>query len=220
MKSLIASAILCLGSMISTQASTINFSTDLLDGSLTFQNSTGSVLADGSLVRIGYFANEMALTLGMSVTEMESAGGWIDFGALSLSSPLGISGKIVGSSVNNSEVASQLSGLQIFLWVFDSADPSTASATGIFRATDAENSWLFPTNAFGLGDSITLNMDDLSFIAIDGFGMVNWGSGTAELVAIAVPESSTNVLMGLCLLLLGGYQIRCRRAAYPNLRNR
>lgn len=139
------------------------------NGGSPFADSSGTLLADGSVVRVGYFdtaALGVLNTLQTSTTYSEinalftplaeniaNAGTVSQSGATgqnlvinSLSSPGAIFGSITGIS------ASYLTpGMDLAVWVFNSSNPLTASEWGIFSATtQLAANWDFP---FDLGSS-------------------------------------------------------------------
>ncbi|XHR30064.1 MAG: PEP-CTERM sorting domain-containing protein [Chthoniobacteraceae bacterium] len=214
MKRLICLSLLYFAVVLPASATTVNFtSTNLFDvGSFTFVDANGNVLSDGDLVRIGYFENSSAITAGMSVEEMEIAGVWHDFGDLQISSPFDYSGKVYGDVTDTSAAASAFDGKSLYIWVFDAGTTSAASSYGVFQATSAELAWIFPNNQYGLGDSVTLNIDEASLQAVQNVGEVDAASGEVKLVSIeAVPEPSAMALGGLSLLAIGGFRwVRAR----------
>ncbi len=214
MKRLICLSLLYFAIVLPAPATTINFtSMNLFDvGSFTFVDANGNILSNGDLVRVGYFENLSALSAGMSVTQMETAGSWHNFGDMQISSPFDYAGKLYGDITDTSAAASAFDGKSLYVWVFDAGTTSAASSYGIFRAYSAETAWIFPINQYGLGDSVTLNVDDGSLQAVRNVGDVDAASSEVKLTSIeSVPEPSSIALGGLSLLVVGGLRwVRAR----------
>lgn len=213
---ILLSTLLCLGLQISAQAANIIFTSDNLFGlgSISFIDPAGMILSDGDLVRVGTFDNEAALAAGLPISTLEATAGWHSFGELEISSPFGYAGKIYGEIGNNTAVANTFNNKPLYIWIFNAATSADATSQGIFRALAAVDAWTFPANQYGVGDSITLNIDDLTLQAIEQIGNVDTEQSQAKLVPIdIVPEPSTMALAGVSLLAMGGYRWLRNRAS-------
>jgi hypothetical protein len=170
MKSAILHSILGLLLLLAAPARAAVSITVNSNGGSPFADSSGTILADGSVVRVGYFdtaALGVLNTLQTSTTYSEIsalftplAEGLANAGTVSqagtvgtnlvinsLSSPGAIFGSITGIS------SSYLTpGVDLAVWVFNSSNPLTASEWGIFSATTRVGAnWDFP---FDLGSSV------------------------------------------------------------------
>lgn len=170
---------------------------------------SGSVrLPNGSLVRIGTFSNPGLITPALiTVGTMESVGGWSQFGTLSTTSIFGNAGKLTGQFTDNTAAANAFNNAALYLWVFNASTTVGASETGIFRATAGSPAWTFPTNAGGVGDTVTLDMNDLTVAAVGSRGSAS--ASEFKLSAInAAPEPTSAALLTLGLVSLASRRRR------------
>ena len=193
--------------------------------------SDTTTLATTSLVWAGNFTNgsgsfslNSALSLGANVTAVETAGGWKQFSLDSstglvnagVTGTVGISpiGKVSGSVTDNNAGATKadfFNGKDVYLWIFNAPTVAGATEMGIFRATSADVPWTFPTNANGLGDTVTFSTipANATIAAIGGFGSTPVGqlNLSNNFNVAPVPEPST-MAFGL---LTAGAAIYSRR---------
>ena len=187
-------------------------------------SSSGTLLAQGDAIRLGYFAASATSSLvesSNSYSTLNAAFTAFGEGTIPTSSgTLNETGTPVGNSntmyVNNAALLN-VSGAffgsftlpatfpvtsgtqQLYMWVFNSSNPATATQWGIF--TDA--SWTFPPN---LGAAnMTMNSS--------GIQPLRYGGTTGsdyELASIpAVPEPSTFALLAGAMAI--GITFICRR---------
>jgi hypothetical protein len=174
-----------LAATTSLHATSVSLSNAPLGRSAT--DAEGTALANGSLVLIGTFSNISALA-ALPPVDLASAAGWTPFGnALGVGTVFGNPGKLVGTSTDTTIGADVFDGLAIYLWVFNGASVETSTQYGIYAATAGAPPWIFPANNNGIGDLITVSVDDLSLTAVAGFGSVD-GSHLQLTPFTAVPE--------------------------------
>jgi hypothetical protein len=204
MKSIIT--LLALAFIGSATAATVSISVSTMGtGSKSFAEADGDLLLVGSSVRVGYFDSALGsmATLGMSndYTQLNSmfrplaentslAGSIFETGAtgsmLIVNNPMGSADPATGTvfgQIQNIESTYIPAGSNLYMWVFNAADPMQASEWGIFTATVG---WAFPT----FPGSNTLNTNEITA------GDVIRGSMTGtQLRLSAVPEPGSLVLI-------------------------
>ena len=187
------------------------------------RNSANGALNDtNSLVFAGTFSSTTfslnnTLSLSANVAAVMAAGGWKAFGfdtvtnAVSSLPPtieapaLGVtaSGKLGGQVTDNNFISTQadfFNNKPLYVWIFNAPTIGAATEMGIFRGTSGTNApWVFPTNAGGVGDTITFSTTNaIGISAIGGFGTS--ASGLLQLTnnfnVSAVPEPTT-LIFGL-----------------------
>lgn len=226
--------IACLGLealCLSAGATTVGYSAG--PSSRTVLDSTSANVAVGSLVWVGVFSNPAAfafnpaLSIATNVANIESAGGWQQFGlnpstqspefstnTLAVSSVFGVP-KIGGLVEDDTAGADFFNGKTIYLWVFNGTSVANSTQMGIFQATGASPAWTFPTNGGGVGDTVTLATTSAgapTISAVGGTGSVqSSGAGNLVLAAASVPEPTTLVTLAGSAAFLG--MLRRRRSA-------
>lgn len=192
----------------SLHATSVSLSNAPLGRSVT--DTEGLALTNGSLVLIGTFSNLSALA-ALPPVDLASAAGWTPFGnALGVGTVFGNSGKLIGTSTDTTATAHAFDDLTIYLWVFNGASIETSTQYGIFTAIAGTPSWTFPTNNGGIGDLITLSVEDPSLTAVAGLGNVS-GSHLQLAQFTAVPEPAAYGVVGLGALILCAVRIVRRR---------
>lgn len=163
---------------------------------------------EGVFTNPNSFTYNPAISIAANVANMSSFG-WQQFGlnpsnqssegSGSLQADTVFSGTVVGGSVTDvsgtpgsGQNASYFDNKQVYLVVFNGTTIAGSTQMGVFTST----SWTFPTNAGGLGDSITYdtsttyNVTDVGNAgSVSNTGGPN-SSGTLQLAA-GVPEPST-----------------------------
>jgi len=138
-------------------ATTVSIGASVGAGSrlVTLQNQT-TLVGGGVQILVGSF-NNTNFTLGSDTiandwAAIQTAGQWSQFDT---GVSTNTSSKITGTATDNTATASPFNGKTIYMVIFNtSGGPSTATQMGIFQATTATPSWVFPTNLFGApGDS-------------------------------------------------------------------
>lgn len=222
-KSIVVSALLSLASASSSShAATVGFGADPAARNVLWADLSTQV-AVGSLVQIGTFTSEaFAMTPGSiaaNVTAIQIAGGWTQFTG---TSSLGISNVFgndkIGGSVNDNAETAFNGGKNVYLWVFNATTIAGASQMGIFKATSATPTWIFPTQGGGVGDTVTLSTDpspNTTFATIAAVGTTPVGFTSSTQLALAapptaVPEPSTFTFGALTALLAAGLRRRNR----------
>jgi hypothetical protein len=221
-------AAVAMTSLQTAQATSVTFSG--APTARTVVTSNSAQVATPGLAWIGAFSNPSSFTInsGLSlqqnVSNVMASGGWkqflldpatgvVDGDATSSLIVSGI-GKVGGQVTDNNgtvgqgERASFFDGKPIFLWLFNGTTVSNSSEMGIFRATSALVPWVFPTNANGVGDSVTLSTTSggaSSIAAIGGFGATSSSQFalTNNFNVAPVPEPTTfavGVFTGLVVI--------------------
>lgn len=205
MKKAFIVAISLVASISSIHAAAITFGA--VPTAQQFLNKDGVALS-GGLVLVGTFADAASISLkpgsvDSSFSNIASTAGWTQF------SPLGIStntaGRVGGQVIDNASSADFFNGKPLFLWVFNGTTRSNSTEFGIFRAGSAQIPWAFPTNAGGVGDSLTLSTTTSGAGTISAIGGVGSSASGLRLVA-PVPEPGT-----VALLLVGAVGFASRR---------
>lgn len=226
----VVASVLCVAS--NSSATTVSFTVG--PTSRTVGNEAGTVLVStSSSFWVGTFATESAIALTANnslsvadnITAITAAAGWEQFtfdtttsNANSLVTSTfdisagGIPGRLGGSATDTNTGATKadfFNNKGIYVWVFNSDNPATATEMGIFRAPAAGVPWTFPTNTGGLGDSVSLST--ASSTTINAIGGVGSTFGTSQLRTEAfgtVPEPSRMMLVALGAM---GVVVRRRR---------
>ncbi len=184
----------------------------------------------GVFSSVGSFTYNPALSVATNYSNMQSQGGWVQFGyvpnnpslaqntqyTLSIKSVFG-SGAYVGGIVEDDTSgattgADYFNGKQLYVVIFNGTTVAASTAMGVFTSTQSADWPLFPTNAGGLNDtgyydtegtSSTSPAGGTAMSAVDNAGSVT--GTTVVLSAASVPEPSTLAsLFGAtgCLALL------------------
>jgi hypothetical protein len=201
------------------QATIVGFSTAPSTGR-TAVNASLATLPDGTQFLLGTFSNPGNISLLGSVAAIQAAGGWSEFVPLAggsgaterevISTIAGtFPGKFTGQAANNTAAANAFNNQPLYLMVFNTTSAGTATQIGIFRAPSAVTPWVFPANGGGVGDNVTIDVDDTSVVAIGGVGSVSI-SPSRFILATMVPEPSAIALLAPALIGLLGYR-RMRR---------
>jgi len=201
-----------LGSNFACHATTVAFAASPADRIVV--DSTSTEISTGSLVWEGTFSNTSfsfnpSISIAANVANIQSAGGWQQFGAtnLGITSVFGHV-RISGSVQDNTASADPFNGKNVYLWVFNA--PTVAASTQMGIYTDA-GVWVYPTNLNGApGD--TSNYDTsttYAATAVGGAGSVT--SSNMILSAASVPEPTTLVTLAGSAAFLG--MLRRRRSA-------
>lgn len=189
------------------------------EGVSALANSDGSNLADGSLLRFGWFdftPSLVAANFG-NVTMLNAhfhelghgqAGFWEGYTSLNSS------GAVVGRSdgwdgnvrsffthqVNMDPSALGLSSQQFYIWVLNSPSLNTATEQALF----SDNSWIAPSFGSATFELGLANPTDISDVYLatrgpDGFGG-DPGMPLNHLIVIPVPEPAAPILLSLAFL--------------------
>ncbi len=184
----------------------------------TVTNASGITLSTSSLVLVGNFSIE-TFSFNSSVSMLTNfgviaaAGGWEQFtldtgtattnaGATSAYSIDG-TGKLGGSGTDNTvggTKADFFNGKSIYVWIFNGSTIAASTEMGIFKATTASPSWLFPTNGAGLGDSVVLSTTTggaSALVPVSGVGNVT----STQIRLVPEPSSVVLVVTGVMGLL-------------------
>ncbi len=196
-------------------ATTIGFSP--VPTARNVRNSSNALLNDtNTLVLAGAFSSSNfslnnTLSLAANVTAVMAAGGWKQFGLDTVTNAsvasvdsLGITatGKLGGQVTDNNFVSTQadfFNNKPVYVWIFNAPTIAAATEMGIFRAPAAATPWVFPTNAGGVGDTVTFSTtNSTSIAAIGNFGTEASGllQLTSDFNVSPVPEPTT-LIFGL-----------------------
>lgn len=209
MRTLILSALLLAAAILPASASTVLFSST--GPGRTAVDAALNPLPDGDLFLIGTFSNVGALTLSAgSAANVLASGGWSQFdGTRTISTIFGNPGKLTDQAQDNTVSANAFNLQNAYIVIFNSPSAATATEMGVFRATAGTPAWVFPTNAGGIGDSVTLDMNDTTIAAVNSVGSTTASPQRFVLTAL-VPEPSAIGLALSGVLGLVGYR-RLRR---------
>ncbi|MFD0893187.1 TIGR02597 family protein [Luteolibacter ambystomatis] len=231
MKHLFASAALGLLLPAAAHAASVTFSA--VPTARTVVAADGVTVLSGGTVWVGTlsstsFTYNPLTSVSDNVNNIIAQGGWERFGYDTVtgdpnpgaSSNLAIrtspQGRIGGTATDNNSgttAADYFNNATIYLWVFNGATPETSTEFGIFTATSAGTPWLFPVNAGGVGDTVTLSTTTSAAPVITAVGGVgSTPAGQLRLVS-AVPEPSAPLLLGLAAVGLTFMRRRGRALA-------
>lgn len=194
----IALLLLSLFAASSAIASNVSFSTTATGP--RFISTAGTVIANGSLVRVGMMSNPADTST------------FVEFGRTTLATVFGQTGRLGGATVNANGEADDdgFNGANVYVWVYNSTTESSTADQGLFRASAATTPWVFPANG-GATDSVTLGLAQTDtaitpttggpfFIpaAIRPATAVNqWGNFVGLQLAAGIPEPSSLGLVAL-----------------------
>ena len=197
------------------QAATVSVSVTSLNGPC-YTTSTGAFLDPGSVIRVGYFSAGNLATFQTSndyaaldslftplaegivgsgtISQIDHNSNLVTGNQLVINNFFGNTGHIFGS-IENVAFGAVPIGTDLYVWVFNSATPASASEWGIFGSS----LWEFP-------DSSTLPANEsLASIDVDNFVRGQHVLPQNELRLSAVPEP------GSLLLLVGAVAALRRR---------
>jgi len=223
---LLAFGVVYLAVSASAGATTVLFGANPANKTIANQAGTNFASAAAGSIWVGTFSNEAgfaatannSLSVADNVAAITTAGGWERFGfdtvtgtansglASTVDFTITASTARVGGQITDNQTgatkADFFNSKQVYLWVFNSDDVSTATEMGIFEATAAIVPWLFPANAGGLGDSVTLSTAVTTTIAsVNGVGSISGSQlRTESFVAAPIPEPSRLMLLGFGLI--------------------
>ncbi len=154
--------------------------------------------AEGGLVRVGALLGDPASS---SIDDISLV--FQEFGNYTLPA----NGQ-VGRSVS-SMLGTPFNGKQIYLWVFDSGSPDTASEQALFTTFTKDppgSPWIFPTHIGSGLDAATLHLPQLYSTGDASFTPgVQFLGGSSQLVLTPIPEPSAVLLLACTSFAL------CRR---------
>jgi len=155
-------------------------------------SATGGVLAQGDLVRLGFFSIPSVLGTDNSFSDLNSdftaiGEGLANSGTLSQSNNSGNTMDINNFSSSGTFLGSYQgvlgtylpTGSQLYMWVFNSPTASSATQWGIFDAP----SWLFPSDP----GQVTMSLGSANISVLRG----STNGSNFELAPIPVPEPGT-----------------------------
>lgn len=233
-----SSLLLAVGALFLTPFSTLKATTisfGVNPSSRTVNNEAGVLLTTTSSFWIGTFSSEASIagvvnnaqSVAANVAAITTAGGWEQFtmdttsnllnaGATSTleisSSPANRLGGTASDTATGATKADFFNGKQIYVWLFNADTVGAATEMGIFEATSALVPWIFPTNAGGVGDTLSLSttVASATIAEVGGVGSISGSQlRTEAFSAVVAPEPSRIVLLGLGAL---GFVFRRRRA--------
>lgn len=231
MKHLLVFAAIGLLSHSAVQAASVTFSA--VPTARTVVAADGVTVLSGGTVWVGTFSSTSftyspLTSVSDNVNDIIAAGGWERFGVdtvtgdpnpgatsnLSIrSSPQGRIGGTVTDNNSGPSDADYFNNATVYLWVFNGATPETSTEFGIFTATSAGTPWVFPVNAGGVGDTLTLSTTTSATPGITAVGGVgSTPAGQLRLVS-AVPEPSAPLLLGFAAVGLTFVRRRGRTLA-------
>ncbi|MEO6785281.1 MAG: PEP-CTERM sorting domain-containing protein [Chthoniobacteraceae bacterium] len=215
-KSVFLSIVASLATLPLASATTVGWGATPSSRSVVQPNS--SAVTAGSEVLIGTFANEnFSLSSGTVLanwTSIMAAGGCSQFASPIFTSSIAGGTKVGGQTTDNTGTATAFNGKTIYLVLFDTTSPNTATEMGIFKATSASPAWVFPNNNNGIGDTQTsLGTDITAAATIVAVGTTPIGSANSTQLQLAapVPEPSTLTFGALAALAAAGSRRRNRR---------
>ena len=175
-------------------------------------SASGTDLAVGDLVRLGYFSSTGELGTDNTLSDLNSiftpiGEGIVNAGTLTETGNSGqtvdindISGSGTFSGAFSGVSSTYLTtGAQLYMWVFNSSTASTATQWGIFDAP----SWTFPADT---------GVANLSLSSSDIFIFRGSADGSDFDLASVIPEPSSMASVGSAMIL-GIAFLRRRRAA-------
>lgn len=121
------------------------------------------------------------------------------FGLAEVGSVFGQAGKLKGGASVNTAAADAFNGATIYLELYD------AGSTGTAVISSSDSSWVFPTNANGVGDTANVV---IAGVSLQVYGATPVTGGYA--VTAPVPEPSTYAMFA-GVLALGYVMIRRRK---------
>lgn len=190
-------------------------------------DAAGTLVTQGSLVMAGTFVTpanihlDSSMSLAANYNTNTANAGWKQFtldpstGLLDTGATNNITissiGKVGGTATDNaSPQADFFNSKTVYLWIFNAATVGAATEMGIYTATTATPPWVFPTNANGVGDTVTLSTTSSGspvIAALGGFGTTSSTRFqlTDQFNVSAVPEPGTLGaglfvgLVGICM---------------------
>lgn len=165
-------------------ASTLNFGTGGGRGHMFVVEGSNTRTPAGSLVRLGYFDGDVG-----------DLSNFREYGTTTISHPgpsVQVGGFLTAPVSNNDQAANTAArGKQIYIWVYNSDKPETATAQGLFTSSDS--SWVIPEGFSGAGsESNNLNpirlalTENVTAISIPGFGTASFSVGPIDLAGTTV----------------------------------
>ena len=179
-------------------------------------SDSGTPLAAGDLVRLGYFSSTANLGTDNSFSDLNAiftpiGEGIADAGTLTESGNSGNTldinnfsstpGAFYGSYGNVSSTYLP-TGVQLYMWVLDTTSTNNVTQWAILDAP----SWTFPADPGG----VTMSLSSASISVIRGSTVVMNGTTDYELSAIPVPEPATDALMAGTIVAAGTFLWRRR----------
>lgn len=154
------------------------------------------------------FSFNPSLSISANVAAITTDGGWTQFGSTTMN--INGTGKVGTAGISdNTAGATAFNGKNLYIWIFNAATPGAATEMGIFRATSATVPWVFPTNNFGVSDSVTLSSTSSAAPTVVAVGNTGTANSSQFILAKPVPEPSTLALG--CLAGVGMLTSRWRK---------
>ena len=197
----------CVAAVISpvALATTVGFAP--LGTARTVVDSLGVTVPTTGLVMVGNFVSEgftfnPLLTIAQNVAAITLAGTWERFGVDTLTDATNPGVTLPGLTINGAgkiglslvdgngglTQAAYFNNKSLYLWIFNASTVAAATEMGIFRSTDAANTWVFPVHGT-VGDNQTYSTAPggaPTMLAIGGTGSTPVG----QMKLAAVPEPS------------------------------
>lgn len=177
---------------VTAQATTVTLSAGF---SGPFVEKIDGTRVNGGLVLLGTMTDAQRDSLSAGSLSADVDAVFAEFGTRNSSA----TGSIAGSFTNVGANAGDFDGKQIYIWVFNGTDKTSAEHALFTVANPAApgtgNPWLFPANLGGVGDGTTISVAAL--LANSNNGVPRAIAGNNLRLVPAVPEPSGALLAGL-----------------------
>jgi len=162
-------------------------------------DSDGNNVGSGNVILVGTFSDPTNADLDTALAS------FMEFGTATTVAIGPNDGRIAGVITDTTAAADAFNGQDIYLWVYNSATVAASTEYGVFRAeTPAGAEWTFPTNAGGVGDSVTISIADINTNPIIPGTSITPGAndptGSTILTLVPIPEPSAALLFSIATI--------------------